>query len=147
MTMPRGFTLLELLVVLAVLGLVTTFALPFFTGGRAGLELRGATRELTATLREARGLAIAHNEPTAVLFDSASGSYRLSASEKAHSLPRSTRLAVYRPGLGRDDGGEAAMIVFFADGGSSGGIVEIFRGQTRGAVAVDWLTGRVTAHE
>src|SRR5689334_10103049 len=64
-----GFTLLELLVVLAILGLTVALAVPVFHRVMPGLELKATARSVAAALREARGLAVSSNREVAVTID------------------------------------------------------------------------------
>lgn len=62
----RGFTLLELLVVTAIISLVLAFIIPSL-GPASGRALDGATRQFTADLEGARLIAIAERTRTRVL--------------------------------------------------------------------------------
>src|SRR5262245_62430439 len=64
-----GFTLLELLVVLAILGLTVALAVPVFNRVMPGLELKAAARTVAAAMREARGIAVSSNREVAVTID------------------------------------------------------------------------------
>lgn len=61
----RGFTLIELVVVIVVLGIVAAFAAPRFFGERVFAE-RGFYDELTAALKYAQKLAVASGCPVRV---------------------------------------------------------------------------------
>lgn len=68
----RGFTLVELVVVIAVLGIVSVMAAPSFTGSFARNHLRGAAGEAYADMQFARAEAVQSNGAVNVAF-SASG--------------------------------------------------------------------------
>ena len=57
----RGFTLAELMVALAVIGIVSIVATPLFITFLRASETRGASQEVAALLHQARELAIARN--------------------------------------------------------------------------------------
>ncbi len=142
MRAQKGFTLVELLVVLLILGVLLALAPPVFNRALPGLELRAAAREVAATLREARGRAIRANQEAAVAFDLAEGVYRLEGKAGIHSFNRAWELTLvvgHSERLG-DDGGR---IRFFPDGASTGGQVTLASGATSYSVVVDWLTGDV----
>ena len=63
-----GVTLLELLVVMALMGLVAAMAVPMLGGGVSGTELKSSVRQVAAGLRLARSeaVAIAHRDPAVV---------------------------------------------------------------------------------
>ncbi len=63
---PRGFSLLELLVVLALLGLLLGFLWPFFRQVQARWAVEGAALELARGLQEARAQAKRDGETTCV---------------------------------------------------------------------------------
>ena len=63
---PRGFGLIELVVVLLLLALVSTVAAPSLIGYWRSATLRAATQEVAGALVRARELAIALNTPICV---------------------------------------------------------------------------------
>jgi len=65
----RGVTLLELVVVLAVLATVAAFALPSIRRGSEGLQLRAGAGRVASLLREARQRAVTQRRPTRVALD------------------------------------------------------------------------------
>ena len=147
-TLPSeaGFTLIEMIVVLAVLGLVAGLVLARGAPRSAGLEMRAATGAVAQAMRVARTQAILSNRPVLVLFDSRAGTLRVGAAT-ARSLPAGTAMNVVSTAdlaAMQAGAGGPAGIAFLPDGSSSGGRVELARGARRARVGVDWLTGRVT---
>jgi general secretion pathway protein H len=137
-----GFTLIELIVTLAVLGL----ALVLITGYKApwstAFGLNGTAAELASGLRLARSQAIAGNRAVALDLDLARHSYRV-GDGPLQVLPARLSielLTVAGENRGRSDGD----IRFNPDGSSTGGRITLADGRRRVAVGVDWLTGRVT---
>ena len=65
-----GLTLVEIIVVLAVLATVTVFALPALRRGSEGLQLRAGAGRVASLLREARQQAVTHRRPTRVAIES-----------------------------------------------------------------------------
>lgn len=65
----RGLTLVELMVVIAVIGIISIVATPLFMTFLRAMETRGAAGELVALLHQARELAIARNTSYAVEVD------------------------------------------------------------------------------
>ncbi|MDF1592231.1 MAG: GspH/FimT family pseudopilin [Desulfobacterales bacterium] len=63
-----GFTVVELLVVIAMIALVTAIAVPNFIGLLPDYRLRSATRDLFSNFQKAKLTAIKRNVNTAVCF-------------------------------------------------------------------------------
>lgn len=73
----RGFTLIELMVVIAILGILIAIMVPNYTAYLARTRLKTSCREMSAMLQYAREQAIGSGEPWRVCFDSALGRYHL----------------------------------------------------------------------
>lgn len=123
-----GFTLIEMLVVLAVLALVLGLVITHGPVRSQRLELDAAARQVTGALRLARSRAIA--DERTVVFALDAGGYRLDRDApttwSGNVSPRGDRLVVFTP-----------------DGGSSGARIVLDDGERAVAIGVDWLTGRV----
>jgi general secretion pathway protein H len=63
-----GLTLVELVVVLAVLAAIVGLALPSVRRGSEGLRLRAEAGRVAAALREARHRAVSQRRPTRILL-------------------------------------------------------------------------------
>lgn len=137
-----GFTLVEMLVVLAVLALVMALLPPLLEGGQGRAELAAAARELAESLRETRSLALRDGRTESFAVDGGAGTFRAGAVGRLRHLPAGVHLSLDRPG--GDAPAMAGEIRFFADGSSSGGGLLLAQGGRRSHVAVDWLTGRVS---
>ncbi len=72
---PHGLTLVELMIVLAVLALLAGVAVPYVLAGLPGYRAAGAARQLVADLRLARTLAVERGVRAFVAFDPATSSY------------------------------------------------------------------------
>ncbi|MEM1211902.1 MAG: prepilin-type N-terminal cleavage/methylation domain-containing protein [Planctomycetota bacterium] len=74
-----GFSLVEILLVVTILGIVTALALPVFSSTNAD-RLRSAASVLAADLDYVRGESIAHPSDTRVIvFDTATERYHIAA--------------------------------------------------------------------
>lgn len=142
--LPRsnGFTLVELLVCLAIASVLAVMSLPYVAGGAGRMRLESEARGVAALLRGARERALAERQPIAVRIDPATRSVTVDGGRSSYRLSASEQL-----GLLADDGGAkgfVAAIVFAPDGGSSGGLLVMKAGGHQLTLDVDWLTGAVT---
>ncbi|GMV09550.1 MAG TPA: type II secretion system protein [Gemmatimonadaceae bacterium] len=71
--MRAGYTLVESTVVLAVIGIISSMAIPAIARLRDRAAVHGATSALTSTLADARHHASRWQRHTAVRFDTAAG--------------------------------------------------------------------------
>ncbi len=78
---PRGFTLIELVVVMMLLATVLAFAAPRLTGFTKGREVEEEIRRLAALTRFARETAIGEGERMELWLDGAEGTYGLRAQD------------------------------------------------------------------
>ena len=85
-----GFTLIEMIVVLVILGLALGLVITRGPMHSAHLDAEVTARDLTSALRLARGRAIAENRPVAVAV--AATSYRIDGAA-AHRVPADITLA------------------------------------------------------
>ena len=137
-----GFTLFELVVVFVILGLVLALFVTRISGPSPGLTLRASANELAAGLREARSAAIVRNRAVLVEIDAGHRNWR-GVDGKVKLFPANAAVGiVLSDGDVSRDG--IAAIRFEPDGSSTGGRVDIAAGSQRLAVAINWITGRVT---
>jgi len=138
----RGFTMVEMLVVLAILGLLAMLALPRIGSGK-GAELRAAAHAMAADLRRLRDEAIRRDVTTA-LVPLAAG-YALGSSGPTRALPAGIALTVESaPTRLLPDRGD--LIDFFPDGSSTGGVLTLSRNGSIVRVLVRGVDGRVRLH-
>jgi len=137
-----GFTLIEILVVLTILGLVLAVVAGHGAPVRSGLDLRGAAAAMASGLRLARSEAIVRNQPVTFDIDLAGHRFR-AGNGRVQQLP--PRLAIELLTIaGEQRTTKSGDIRFNPDGSSSGGRISIAEGGQRMMIGVDWLTGRVS---
>ncbi len=138
----RGFTLLEMLVVFALLGVTLVLVAPALKRG-FGNDAQRIGRELQVSLRQARAESVLARRSVAVWVDLDQRSITVEGGREV-SMPAVLSVDTV---VAEHDGNRAA-VRFYPDGSSSGGSVEL-RGSDGGTVVieVDWLTGRVSQRD
>jgi len=140
-----GFTLLELIVTLSILGLALALIVGYKPPWSSGLGLRGTAAELASGLRLARSEAILRNQSIAFEIDLAGHRYRVGGGA-VRQLPAQLKLALLTV-TGEQHYAAQGDIRFNPDGSSTGGRIEVADGARSIAVGVDWLSGRVSVAE
>jgi general secretion pathway protein H len=137
-----GLTLLEILIVIALMAIVAGFVIPMFGGPVSTSELRASARQLAAGLRLARSEAVSERRETFLVLDVAGKRFKVDREPKEHPLPSRIELKLF---TAQNDlvGENVGSIRFFPDGGSNGGRITVASGTRKFDVDVDWLTGRV----
>jgi len=138
----RGVTLLELLIVLAIMAIVAGFVIPMFGGPVSTSELRSAARQLAAGLRLAQSEAVSQRRQTFLVLDVAGKRFKVDNDPQEHKLPSKVELKLF---TAQNDlvSESVGSIRFFPDGGSNGGRITVASGDRKFDVDIDWLTGRV----
>ena len=137
----RGFTLIELIVVLAVAALLMAAVPGLFSAAYPGVELKSAARRTAATLRLARASAIRGGRESVLLVDLAAHRLEL-AGYRALTLPAGVAVKLETANRELIDA-QQGRIRFFPDGSSTGGRIILSRGHQGYQIGVTWLTGRI----
>jgi general secretion pathway protein H len=132
-----GFTLLEMLVVVAIMGLVLSLIVLRGPMRNPALSVRAAAGDVAQALRAARAQAIAEGRPVALLLDAARHRY-VTTGVPPRVMPAPPSVVVTMPVNG---------ISFAPDGSSSGGDIAVAAEGHAAQVVVSWLTGRVSVAE
>ena len=136
-----GFTLIEMIVVLAIIGLLLAVIMPHVGRGIGPHALVATAHDVAAALRLAREQAISTNQP--IRFVAAANTFGSSGDKHLQHVPQGIALAIsdgVQPGVGKN----VDAIEFFPDGSSTGGAVEVIAGTARYAVLVNWISGNVS---
>jgi Tfp pilus assembly protein FimT len=148
-TRAGGISLVEVIVVLALIALAGSIALTPMLDWRHGMRLHAAVNEIRADLMLARMRAVKENTDVVVRFDPSAGHYRVTYTDpggnavlvKAHAFPPGVRIAVESPAYTLDAWGHQA--VFSARGTARSGtlVLASATGVTR-QIVINFL-GRV----
>ena len=142
----KGFTLIEVLVVMVLLALIVAVVPRMFSAGVSGAELKAATREVAAGLRQARSDAITYNREVGFTIDVESRSYKINGNGPLQNLVSEIEITLYTA-ESEAVSETTGTIRFFPDGGSTGGGITLAHGARKYHVMVDWLTGHVSIPE
>jgi len=137
-----GFTLIEMIVTLAILGLALVLVAGYKPPWSSGLGLKGTAAELASGLRLARSEAIVSNRSVVLGLDLIGHRYRVGTGAERR-LPGNVSIELLTI-AGERQGASAGDIRFNPDGSSTGGRIALADGRQRLAVGVDWLTGRIS---
>lgn len=118
----RGFTLLEMLVVLAITGLIAGLLYPQIEAARFAVRQRLLREQVAAGIEAARSAALRSGGPVA-----------LRADKDALVVAETRRIAIASPdGLML----RPQAVLFYPDGSTTGGELTIGTGRTRTALAI-----------
>jgi general secretion pathway protein H len=138
----QGFSLLELLLVLILLGISSLVVIPNINRGMREQKVRRSALELAAVARDLRSRALYEGVPKQLVLHLVENRY-LAAPHREAYLPPSVR-------FGHVDGGEtlnseSRRFLFFPNGSALAGTVRLSIGESSPAYSIRFepLTGRV----
>ncbi|TDG15123.1 prepilin-type N-terminal cleavage/methylation domain-containing protein [Seongchinamella unica] len=136
-----AFTLVEMMVALAIVGLLMAVAVPGSIRMYESMQYRQAVRDVLTTLADARHRAVDQGRAQDVAFDP--GRRQVSFADDIQQLPEGFQLTVTTAEeVNRENLG---VIRFYPEGSSTGGDVDIATPTGRGVrISVDWLMGGVS---
>ncbi len=136
----HGFTLIEMLVVLAILGAVIGVVVAHGPVHSAGLEARAAAGALAQTFRAARATAMAKSTTVTVAIDPANREFSADNGPVSR-FARGVAVEVLPPAI--KGPGDVRLIKFSPDGSATGGGVSLGVGHRHIQILIDWLSGQV----
>jgi len=137
----RGVSLLEMLLVIALIAAASLLAAAAFTGGFKGMQLRSTAKEVAAQLRYTRTQAIASGQPQRFVIDPQARTWQ-APNGRNGEIPPSLGVVFTGAREVRPSEGEGA-IMFFADGAATGGRIRLTLERAAWDIDVAWLTGEV----
>jgi len=137
-----GFTLLEMVCVLALIAMMAAVLLPFIPHHTSRSRLQAYALQTATLLKADRNAAIRRGVDVATLVDAASRSIRSGASADVVHIPDDVGFDALLP---QTCNRRAALstISFFASGMSCGGAIALTRLDAGYEIRVNWLTGRI----
>ena len=137
----QGFTLLEMLAVILLIGIAAAAVSISVTQGLASARINAASSELAGALRATRAQAIVRGQEQNFDVDTRADTYR-NVKQQDVRLPKGLRLSITSA---KDDqpNDHTGRIRFFPDGSSTGGRITLQSGKRQWHVNVSWLTGEV----
>ncbi len=139
----KGFSLIELTVVLVIMIAGAALVGPHISAGRETSQLKAAARDLASALRYARGQSLISQKEVYVSIDLDSNEYQLSARDKVYKIAEDIDISLVTAQSEQTGEGQG-NIRFFPDGSSTGGRITLKgSNDNEWLVDVNWLTGHV----
>jgi prepilin-type N-terminal cleavage/methylation domain-containing protein len=152
----RGFTLIELIIVMVIMSLLAVLVTPRLTKSLYHLEVRGASKRISAILRYCRSESVNRSRIYSVSFDAPSHLLSVQSTdegdekstlERTYSLPEEVQVEKIEVGKTFLES-SLPTFEFYPNGGSNGGTALVKRVESRAyMILVDALTGTVKVEE
>ena len=119
-----GFTLLEVLVVMAIVGVVAGMVLPALQAGARQSAVRRSVREFISAARQASARAVSSRRPVALVVWPDDGAFGIEGLDGRYELPDFADFGEIVGGS-EAEGDKEIRFDFYPTGSSAGGSVEI----------------------
>jgi general secretion pathway protein H len=137
-----GFTLLEIVCVIAMLAILAAIVLPAIPRGTSTSKLQSYATETAALLKEDRNAAVRRRTDVIATVDPASRRVRSGSSGRSVIIPEDVTFDA-KLATRCNDRLAGPTIRFFASGMSCGGAIKLTRPGVGFEIRVNWLTGGV----
>ncbi len=135
----RGFTLIEIIIVMSLIVMVLGMSTVYYAKSLPKFRLNAATREITAEMRKARALARIQNERQTVVFDLDEKTFGISGLKK-HPLQDGISVKIIHPVMGEVTKGSVS-IAFHPTGGSEGCSITLSNERRTQTIQMDPVVG------
>jgi general secretion pathway protein H len=142
----RGFTLIEVMLVLVIGAVMYAVILSVPFRGASSADLKAAARTLASGLRQAQTLAMTTRKDMSLTLDLESREFTVTGDSTIRQLPKDLQLKLYTA-QSEVTSDRRGAIRFYPDGSSTGGRITVAAGERKYLVDVDWLTGRVSIND
>jgi type II secretion system protein H len=135
----QGFTLVEILVVLTMMGLLAAMAIPLYSKAQSRMRMWSDSRALIIDLRRAHSEAQNEQKMIVVTFSPEQRNYDFDG----HKHPLNVDMGVTHEEIGRLPKDLVPAIRFYADGSASPAAITLSDGKRLTHIHIDGLTGLV----
>lgn len=138
----NGFTLIETLVVLAIMALVVAIVPPFLPRVIQSTKVKAASWDIVSALKSTRNQAMTKQKESTLILDVEKKYFTINKKIHRLNLPDDIELSLIAADTERLNEKQAA-IRFFPDGSSTGGQIKFRNGRVNYLIDVNWLTGKI----
>lgn len=137
-----GFTLIEVMAVIAILAVVIGVVIVRIPASRGTAELASLSHTIASELRNARADAMSAGSERTVVFDTSA--HKVLSEQRGRTIEIAPDITLHATAAASERrSGSQVAIRFFANGSSTGGALKLERGQKAHEVRINWLSGRV----
>jgi general secretion pathway protein H len=138
----RGFTLIEMVCVMAIIGLLAAVLMPSIPRETSPSRLQAYAIEAAALLKADRNAAIRARQEISTQVDAGTRMLRSGSTGSLLQMPEDVRFDALLP-ESCNNRAVFSAVSFFASGMSCGGVIALTRFDAGYEIRVNWLTGSV----